>query len=62
VVMETLGHSQVSLTLNTYSQVLPALQREAIGGFHGDTTGVSARSAYKIAENRLNFALRSTAV
>ncbi len=27
--METLGHSQVSLTLNTYSHVLPALQREA---------------------------------
>jgi integrase len=29
VVMETLGHSQVSLTLNTHSHVLPALQREA---------------------------------
>jgi integrase len=29
VVMKTLGHSQVSLTLNTYSHVLPALQREA---------------------------------
>src|SRR5262245_47548848 len=29
VVMETLGHSQVSLTLNTYSQVLPALQQDA---------------------------------
>lgn len=28
-VMETLGHSQVSLTLNTYSPVLPALQRHA---------------------------------
>jgi len=27
--METLGHSQISLTMNTYSQVLPALQREA---------------------------------
>jgi hypothetical protein len=27
--METLGHSQISLTLNTYSHVLPALQREA---------------------------------
>jgi hypothetical protein len=24
--METLGHSQVSLTLNTYSHVLPTLQ------------------------------------
>jgi integrase len=29
VVMETLGHSQVSLTLNTYSHVLPVLQQEA---------------------------------
>ena len=29
VVMETLGHSQVSLTLNTYSHVLPALQHDA---------------------------------
>jgi integrase len=29
VVMENLGHSQISLTMNTYSHVLPALQREA---------------------------------
>jgi integrase len=28
-IMETLGHSQISLTLNTYSHVLPALQRAA---------------------------------
>ena len=28
-IMETLGHSQVSLTLNTYSHVLPALQEAA---------------------------------
>jgi integrase len=28
-IMETLGHSQISLTLNTYSHVVPALQREA---------------------------------
>lgn len=27
--MEPLGHSQISLTLNTYSHVLPALQEEA---------------------------------
>jgi hypothetical protein len=27
--METLGHSQVSLTLDTYSHVLPGLQAEA---------------------------------
>jgi integrase len=29
VVMETLGHSQISLTMNTYSHVLPALQQDA---------------------------------
>ena len=29
VVMETLGHSQIGLTMNTYSHVLPPLQREA---------------------------------
>ena len=29
VVMETLGHSQISLTMNTYSHVMPALGREA---------------------------------
>lgn len=29
VVMETLGHSQISLTMNTYSHVVPALGRHA---------------------------------
>jgi integrase len=29
VVMETLGHSAISVTMNTYSHVLPSLQREA---------------------------------
>jgi integrase len=29
VVMEILGHSQVSLTLNTYSHVIPSLGRDA---------------------------------
>ena len=28
VVMETLGHSQISLTMNTYSHVIPDLMRE----------------------------------
>ena len=28
-IMETLGHSQISLTLNTYSHVLPTLQEDA---------------------------------
>ncbi|MCC7193972.1 MAG: site-specific integrase [Gemmatimonadaceae bacterium] len=29
VVMEILGHSQFSLTMDTYSHVIPALQRDA---------------------------------
>jgi integrase len=29
VVMETLGHSQISLTLNTYSHVIPTLMADA---------------------------------
>jgi integrase len=28
-IMETLGHSQISLTMNTFSHVLPALQADA---------------------------------
>jgi integrase len=30
VVQELLGHSQISLTLDTYSHVLPGLQRQAV--------------------------------
>jgi integrase len=29
VVQERLGHSQISLTLDTYSHVLPTMQKEA---------------------------------
>lgn len=29
VVMEQLGHSTIALTMNVYSHVIPALQREA---------------------------------
>ncbi len=29
VVMETLGHSGIAITMNTYSHVIPTLQREA---------------------------------
>lgn len=29
VAMEILGHSQISMTLNTYSHVVPSLQRAA---------------------------------
>jgi integrase len=39
VVMETLGHSQISLTMNTYSHVLPALQREAADPYGNSPLG-----------------------
>jgi len=29
VVMDILGHSQIALTMNTYTHVLPELKREA---------------------------------
>jgi integrase len=35
VVMEILGHSQFSLTMNTYSHVIPALQQDAAGRMDG---------------------------
>ena len=28
--METLGHSQIALTMNTYAHVLPQVEREAV--------------------------------
>jgi integrase len=31
IVQERLGHSQISLTLDTYSHVLPSMQKEAAG-------------------------------
>lgn len=31
VAMDILGHSQISLTMNSYSHVVPARQREAAG-------------------------------
>jgi len=34
VVMETLGHSQISITMNTYTHVMPAVQREAAARMH----------------------------
>ena len=33
VVQERLGHSQISVTLDTYSHVLPTIQVEAAGKF-----------------------------
>jgi integrase len=35
VIMEILGHSQISVTMNTYAHVVPATQRQAIDGIAG---------------------------
>jgi integrase len=35
VVMEILGHSQISVTMNTYSHVSPASSREAVAQVEG---------------------------
>ncbi len=39
VVMELLGHSQISLTMNTYSHVMPELRREAADRMDAALTG-----------------------
>lgn len=41
-IMETLGHSQISLTLNTYSHVLPSLQHEAARRMDAILTGTES--------------------
>lgn len=41
VVMETLGHSQIAVTMNVYSHVLPVLQREAADALDAALAGVS---------------------
>ena len=43
-IMETLGHSQISLTLNTYAHVMPALQREAAAKMDAILTPSAATS------------------
>jgi integrase len=37
--MEVLGHSTIALTMNTYSHVIPALQREAAERMEAVLTG-----------------------
>jgi integrase len=39
--METLGHSQISLTMNTYAHVLPTMQRGAADRMDDLLTGRS---------------------
>jgi integrase len=48
VVMETLGHSQISLTLNTYSHVPTELQREAATRMNDFLTNQPPRSGWEL--------------
>jgi integrase len=34
VVQEILGHAQISMTMDTYSHMLPTMQREAMEGLN----------------------------
>jgi len=38
-IMERLGHSQISLTMNTYAHLSPALEREAARALETALTG-----------------------
>ena len=41
VVMETSGHSQIQLTLDTYSHVMPVMQRDAASRMNTPLTATS---------------------
>ncbi|MGH2363442.1 MAG: tyrosine-type recombinase/integrase [Chloroflexota bacterium] len=45
VVMETLGHSTIALTMNTYSHVMPELQREAANKMDATLSRVPSKRA-----------------
>jgi len=55
VVMEPPGHSQISMTMNTYSHVIPALQREAANRMDQlltrTTTGESDELSSRLSSN-----------
>jgi hypothetical protein len=59
VVSETLGHSLVDLTLNTYSHLIPGLQDVAISnlnqGLYERTTIHSGTSGELLTVNELNM-------
>jgi len=52
VVQERLGHSDISLTLNTYSHVLPGMQEEAAGKLDELLTPINVSNELKKLEER----------
>jgi integrase len=51
VVMELLGHSQIAVTMNTYSHVVPALRRDAAEQMEAILNPVATKDATKLALN-----------
>ena len=52
VVQERLGHSDISMTLNTYSHVLPGMQDEAAGKLDELLTPINVSNDLKKLEER----------
>ncbi len=50
--METLGHSQISLTMNTYSHVIPSMPRDGADLFDALFASGSRVYAVRIAVKR----------
>lgn len=60
VVQERLGHSDISLTLNTYSHVLPSMQEEAADKMDELLTPINVSSEInKIREQRSIFTFQT---
>ena len=51
VVQERLGHANISLTLNTYSHILPSMQQTAVDKIDGLLTELGTEFGYKKATN-----------
>ncbi|MGH9342484.1 MAG: tyrosine-type recombinase/integrase [Terriglobia bacterium] len=54
LVMELLGHSTITLTMNTYSHVIPSLQREAASQIDAILTPVATGAATNGHAKRVN--------
>ena len=59
MVMQTLGHAQISITLNTYSHVSPELSRDAADRLQAllsepEAVGVAAPGAAMTPESRID--------
>jgi hypothetical protein len=62
VVQERLGHSEISLTLNTYSHVLPSMQEEAAEAVDGLITLIDVAAKKENGAMRCNVGYSKVAV